>query len=367
MAQVAAKHPQGHLVRQSPPFDRDYVPDDSWVKDKVVIITGGASGFGEGFLRRWAAAGAVVIAADINVAKGDQLVREVRKETGNANLHFFHCDVTDWRSQVNLFKEAARLSPHGGIDTVVASAGIADEKHPFEDPQGLDVADPPPPNLDILDVNLKGVLYTTHLALWYLPRNPGSSPANPNCEPSKTTRDRHLILISSLAGLMPIPGAPLYGASKHAVLGLYRNLRSSSFVHGIRVNLLCPYFIDTPLLGFMARATIAGGRLGKAEDVVDAATRFAADPRVVGRAVGVYPKIRAKQEADGQWSLVEAEDQDAEERAMWEVYLYDFEDADVFQRRMVTLFNRVAEIRGWVGWAQDMLAAVVVHLRKVWA
>lgn len=60
MGQEAAKHPQGHLIRQSPPFDADHIPDDAWMKDKVVIITGGASGFGLGMFRRWAAAQAVV-------------------------------------------------------------------------------------------------------------------------------------------------------------------------------------------------------------------------------------------------------------------------------------------------------------------
>lgn len=60
MGQEAVKHPLRDLIRQSPPFDANHIPDDSWMKDKVVIITGGASGFGLGMFRRWAAAGAVV-------------------------------------------------------------------------------------------------------------------------------------------------------------------------------------------------------------------------------------------------------------------------------------------------------------------
>ncbi|KAL8944266.1 MAG: hypothetical protein Q9216_000561 [Gyalolechia sp. 2 TL-2023] len=366
MAQEAAKHPIGDLVRQSPPFDINHVPDDSWVKDKVIVVTGGASGFGAGFLKRWAAAGAVVIVADINVKQGDQLVREVRKDTRNPNLHFVHCDVTKWQSQVNLFREAVRLSPHGGIDTVVANAGIAGSQQQFEQPIGLDLAEPPAPDLSVLDVNLTGVLYTTHLALWYLPRNPGSSPASPKCMPSDTPRDRHLLLISSVAGLMPVPGAPLYATSKHAVVGLYRTLRSMAFIHGVRVNMLCPYFIDTPLVRVGVRLVLAGGMTGKVEDVVDAATRFAADPRVVGRAVSVGPKLKVRQDSDGEWCLVERENQDAEERAIWEVYLHDFEDSDVFQRRVVAMINRATEIRGWIGWTRDVVAAIVYGLRSLW-
>lgn len=308
-----------------------------------------------------------LVVADINVAKGDQLVRDVKKATGNPHLHFIHCDVTDWQSQVSLFRETAKLSPHGGIDTVVANAGIGNAKKSFEEPSDLDLANPPPPDISILDVNLKGVVYTSYLALWYLPRNPGSFPANPNCVPTQTNRDRHLILIGSLAGLMAIPGAALYGASKHAVVGLYRNLRASSLMQGIRVNLICPYFVETPLLTAPTRALLAGGVLGKEEDVVEATTRFAADPRVVGRAVSVGPKLKVKQDVNGEWSLVESEDQDAEQRAIWEVYLHDFEDADVFQRRCLAIMNRATEIRGWIGWAQDMVGAVAYGLRSLWA
>ena len=351
-------------VHQSPSLDFSSMPDDCWMKDKTVIITGGASGFGAGFLRRWAAAGANVIIGDINVQKGDQLVRDVKRETGNQNLHFFHCDVTEWQSQVNLFKEAINVSPHGGIDIVVANAGIVDAEAKFEEPRNLDAANPPPPNLAVIDVNLIGVLYTTQLALYFLPRNPGSAPADPKCDPNQTHRDRHIILISSVAGLLPIPGQVLYAASKHAVVGLYRTLRSSSFVHGVRVSLICPYFIDTPILGGTARALLAGGTMGKAEDVVEAATRFAADPRVVGRAVSVGPKMRVKQEANGEWSLVEESNQFGEEKAIWEIYPHDFEDCDVFQRNMVALMNRVMVIRGWAGWISDMIGAVTHSWRR---
>ncbi len=364
MVSETAKQSLVDKVRQSPRLDFSNIPDDSWVKDKTILITGGASGFGAGFFRRWAAAGANVVIGDVNVQKGDQLVRDVKRETGNQNLHFFHCNVTDWQSQVNFFKEAIKVSPHGGIDTVVANAGIVDSNAKLEEPEKLDAANPPPPNLAVLDVNLTGVVYTTHLALFYLPRNPGSAPANLTCDPRQTYRDRHLLLISSVAGFLPIPGQALYAASKHAVVGLYRNLRSSSFVHGVRVSLICPYFIDTPLLSGVARAVLAGGTMGKAEDVVEAATRFTADPRVVGRAVSVGPKMKVKQEADGEWRLVEGSSGAGEEKTIWEIYPHDFEDCDVFQRNMVALMNRVTEIRGWIGWISDMFGAVIYSMRK---
>lgn len=289
--------------------------------------------------------------------KGDQIVRDVKKETGNMNLHFFHCDVTNWQSQVQFFKDAIKVSPHGGIDTVVANAGVVDPDPKIEKPEGLDATNPPPPSLSVLDVNLKGVLYTSHLALFYLARNPLSKAADPDCDPAKTFRDRHLLLISSVAGLAPLPSQTLYAASKHAVVGLYRNLRCTDS-HGVRVSLICPYFIDTPLLTTPARILLAGGALGKAEDVVEAATRFVADPRIVGRAVGVGPKLKVKENEDGEWDLVEETDEFAERKAVWEVYAHDFEDSELFTRNIARLSNRVVEIRGWIGWLQDIIAAL---------
>lgn len=352
------------MVGQSPPLDFKNIPDDSWVKDKMIVITGGASGFGAGFLKRWAKAGAVVVIGDINVQKGDQLIRDLKKETGNANLHFVHCDVTDWQSQVTFFKEAVKLSPHGGIDTVVANAGIG-VGSTFENPEGLDAINPPAPDLSVLDVNLTGVVYTSHLALFYLQRNPQSKPANFKCDPAQTFRDRHLLLVSSVAGFIPLPGTALYGASKHAVVGLYRCLRSTSFSHGVRVNMLCPYFIDTPIMNASVRAILAGGLVGKVEDVVEAATRFTADPRVVGRVISIGPKVRVAQDEDGEWHLAE-KDGTGVEKALWEVYPHDFENADLFQRKMVGFYNQMTEKRGWTGWASDMIGALYYAARSWW-
>lgn len=354
------------MVRQSPPLDTRNIIDDSWVKNKTIIITGGASGFGEGFLRRWAAAGAVVVIGDVNVKKGDQLVRELRKETGNAHLHFVHCDVTDWQSQVHLFREALRLSPHGGIDAVVANAGISSKKDIFNEPKVLETANPPPPDLAVLNVNLTGVIYTSYLALYHLPRNPDSRPADPNCEPGQTHRDRHLLLISSVAGFFPLPGVALYGTSKHAVVGLYRCLRSTSFSHGVRVNMICPYYMDTPLLTTASRMILAGTLMGDPEDVVEAATRFAADPRVAGRAVSVSPKLRVEQSEDGEWTLADPANPSGVEKAIWEIYPHDFEETDLMQRRVVKLINRRAENRGWTGVLVDLAGALLYGLKGWW-
>jgi NAD(P)-dependent dehydrogenase (short-subunit alcohol dehydrogenase family) len=131
------------ITRQSKPVDTSEPYDPSWVAGKTIVITGGASGFGEGFSKKWAENGANVIVGDINDARGKALVEDLRKKTGNHNHHFLHCDVTNWQSQVDFFRSAAQLSPSRGIDSVVANAGITDAHPTFENPTGLDAAEPP--------------------------------------------------------------------------------------------------------------------------------------------------------------------------------------------------------------------------------
>jgi NAD(P)-dependent dehydrogenase (short-subunit alcohol dehydrogenase family) len=289
---------------------------------------------------------------------GDALARDVRRQTGNERVHFVHCDVTDWQSQVNLFKEAVKLSPHGGLDTVVANAGIAGIDA-LPEPKNLDAAEPPPPNFKIMDVNCTGVLYTTHLAYFWLPKNPGSKPCSLDSKPSTTSpRDRHLLLLGSVASLAPIAIQPQYNAAKHAVLGLFRSLRCTSSMQGIRVNCLFPYFIDTPIIPTVGRFVLAGGAMGQVEDVVAAGTRFVSDSRLLGRSLVIGPKVHVRQKDDGEWDLVTPGSTGSIETAVWEPYADDWEDVDAWDRNMVKILNMVQAGRGWAGWAQDIVKAV---------
>ncbi|KAH3947671.1 hypothetical protein HBH70_145340 [Parastagonospora nodorum] len=349
-------------IRQSPPIDIRKPYDANWVNGKVILITGGASGFGAAFVRHWAKHGATVIVGDINVQKGDALCRDINKElTGKNKVHFVQCNVTDWQSQVNLFKEAVKLSPHGGLDTVVANAGIAGDDS-MQWGKNLDGANPPPPDFKIMDVNGTGVMYTTHLAYFWLPKNPGSKDCSIDSDPATRTRDRHLLFIGSIASLAPIAIQPQYAASKHAVLGLFRSLRCSSGLQGVRVNLLCPYFIDTPIVPMPARLVLAGGAMGKVEDVVDAGTRMLADSRILGRSLVIGPKMHVRQKDTGEWDLVTPDTPDSIEAACFEPYADDWEDVDAFDRNLVKLLNLVQIGRGWTGWATDIVKAVFYGL-----
>lgn len=349
------------VVRQSSPVDTTAPYDAGWVAGKTIVITGGASGIGEGFFKEWAQNGANVIIGDVNGARGKALVEEVRKKTGSQNHHYLHCDVTNWQSQVDFFRTAAELSPSKGIDAVVANAGITEQAMTFQEPVGLDAPEPPKPNFKAIDVNLLGVLYTSHLAMWYLPRNPKSQKANPSSAPGPNTPDRHLLLIGSVASLAPIPAQTLYAVSKHGVLGLFRSLRSTSFVNGVRVNMLCPYFIDTPLIPTAGRLMLAGGAMGKPEDVVDAGTRLMADTRIVGRALVIGPKVRV----DGEFDLLPETSKDGNEKAVWEAYVDDLAELEAFSARFIRMLNTVETIRGWGGWLFDIAKALTYPLRSI--
>ena len=349
--QSYSKHSVVDMCHQSPPLAFPGSFEDAWLAGRTVLITGGASGFGAAFVRRWARAGAIVVFGDINKARGSSVAEGVCEETGNKNVYFEACDVTKWEDQVRLFRQAVKHSAHGGIDSVVASAGIVDTKFGFERPGDLDAPNPPPPDLAVLDVNLSAVAYTAHLALFHLERNPDAAPSNPSNSPTASPRDRHLLLIGSMASFGPIPLEALYGASKHGVVGLFRSLRMTSICHGVRVSLLAPYFVDTPMLGAGGRALVAGAELGRLEDVVEAATRFVADVRIVGRAVTVGPRLKGDLRSQDSG-------EEGDERSAWEMYPDDLDDTELFQRNVVRLMNMTISARGWTGWAKDIVAAI---------
>lgn len=366
--------------------------DPALIKSKVILITGGASGFGAAFAARWASSGAIVILGDINLS-GEEVAAQIRLETGNQNVYFIHLDVTSWTSQVNFFREALKFSPHGGIDTVVANAGInnAEEARVFENPNidYLNDPSPPAPSFKTLDINITGVMYTVHLALYFLPKNPGSISCSSDFRSnSELKRDRHLLLLGSVASLHPLMTQAPYTVSKHGVLGLFRCLRISAPVNaGARVNIICPYYTDTPFMQVPPRVLLAGVPLGKIDDVVDAASYLVADMSCMGRSLVTGPRLRlytssgemkplsksssSPQDQDGisYCSDLPSNDGDSsreQDGAVWECYLHDMDPADIFTQRMLTAVNAAAKARGWAGWAYDMLGALTWPARQWW-
>lgn len=376
-------------LHQSEPVDCTLPYTASTLRGKTILLTGGASGLGAAFARTWAAAGAHLIIGDIADADGTALVADLRRTTGSSHHHYVHVDVTSWPSQAALFQEAVRLSPTGELDAVVASAGISDKfgtitGKGFENPAGLDAPNPPAPDLKCVEVNLIGMMYTAHLALFWLQQNAATAtatkPTNDN-DDTRDARDRHFLMIGSSAGLFALPGVPQYVTSKHGVTGLFRSLRTLSYRQGIRVNMLCPYFVDTPILPNRAVAMLAGLGLATLDDTVDAATRLMACGAIAGRALFVGPRASLLQRVlperevtndegglEGQdvtgEVLVEGDVAAGRGQGVWDVFGHDYETADYFIRRYVRVLNTIAAVKGWIGFWKGFVNALFFRTEK---
>ena len=342
------------IIKQSPPVDVTKPYDPSSLRNKFILITGGANGLGAHMVRHWAAHGAHVLVGDIDDKAGEKLVADLTSMYGKNSQQVFgysRCDVTVWEDQVALFEEAARLSPSGVINVVVPNAGVLlpRESLKFENPSLVDGKIPRPNTLQ-LDVNITGVTYTTHLALHYLTVGGGTTKA----QDSSISRDRTILLIGSLASVAPLPGQVQYTMSKHAVAGLFRALRATSFPHGIRVNMLAPYYVaQTNMLNPVHEAFFLAGSAGPARvpDVIDAATRLVADESISGRSLMIGPRLK-----DGVQGEVEVgpEEGDGEGRAVWDCYTDDYDAVESFRWRYVNAVNAVAAARGMFAWVVDI-------------
>jgi len=231
------------------------------LKDKVAIVTGAGSGFGEGMARRFAAEGAKVVVADINDQQGRRVVDAVAAAGGAAR--YVHADVSLAREVAGMVAEATKH--FGGLDVLVNNAGVPQLNGPM---LGVDEA-----TFDrIFAVNVKSIYLAAIHAVPALERRGGGV----------------IINTASTAGLRPRPGLVWYNGSKGAVISLTKAMAIELAPKKIRVNALCPVAGDTPMLGdFMggdtpenrARfiASIPLGRLSTPADMANAALYLASD------------------------------------------------------------------------------------------
>lgn len=193
----------------------------------VALITGGASGIGRALAGELARRGATPILADRQL----DLAQEVAAQIGNAEA--VPLDVRDGEAFLETVKKAH--TEHGRLDYFFNNAGLAvsgeAELNSLDD------------WYRVLDVNLRGVVHGIH-AVYPIMLQQGFG---------------HIVNTASMAGLLPMPGAASYGATKHAVVGLSKALRVEGAARGVRVSALCPGFIRTPILN-------EGGHFGKSLD-----------------------------------------------------------------------------------------------------
>jgi len=261
------------------------------LRGRTLLCTGGSSGFGAAFVTAFAksAEDTAVILADLDVEKGIAL-QDALKAEGCA-VKFIRTDVTDWESQVNLFRAAlawlSEISPGRSIDHVICSAGVLggsldiEPSHPAElDYKNLQ---PKPPSAKGIATGLTGSMYTAQLALKYgMSLHVGHDTA---------LADKSLLLLGSLASYSGIALQSDYTASKWGVRGLFRSLLNdeTSASCQVRINMLAPFFTATPLIPaqMLLYLKAKGVKFARIEDVEAAAMRILVDKRIHGRAVSV--------------------------------------------------------------------------------
>src|SRR5512134_493382 len=233
------------------------------LKDRVAVVTGGASGIGAASAIAMAAEGARIVIGDVNEAAAE-VVRERIQRIGGQALAI-RADVTRALDNETLVERA--VSAWGRLDVFYANAGVPQWKMDLEAVEDA-VYD------RIMDVNVKGVWLGAKFALPVMKR---------------AKRGVFLITASS-AGIRPRPGGQTYAMSKGAVITLAKALALEVAPHGVRVVAICPVATHTPMLPtFMGKkevdaeslaryeATVPLGRLNKPEDIANAAVFLASD------------------------------------------------------------------------------------------
>jgi 3-oxoacyl-[acyl-carrier protein] reductase len=229
--------------------------------DKIAIVTGAGSGFGEGIAKRFAMEGARVVVNDIHAANGERVAREIATAGGQAK--FCGGDVSRDADVSRLV--AFALAGYGDLDIVVNNAGTTHRNQPL-----LDV---PESDFDrIYAVNVKSLFLTAKHAVPHFRRK----------------RSGVFITIASTAGVRPRPGLTWYNGSKGAAIVTSRSMAAELAPDNIRVNIINPVAGETAMLAeFMGAdtpeirakfvATIPLGRLSLPSDIATAAVFFASD------------------------------------------------------------------------------------------
>jgi NAD(P)-dependent dehydrogenase (short-subunit alcohol dehydrogenase family) len=210
----------------------------------AALVTGGADGIGAATVRALRGRGCRVTIADVDTARGEALGAEV-------DALFVACDVTDSAAveAVVTLTEAT----YGRLDVVHLNAGVTTGS------PSVEVSDEDYRRL--VAVNLDGVFFGLRAALPALRRTGGGV----------------VVATASVGGLAPIPVDPLYGMTKHGVVGLVRSAAPGLVADNIRLVGICPGFTDTRLVADQVDAVRALGFPLMTADTIAAAVVRAVD------------------------------------------------------------------------------------------
>ncbi|MAZ03495.1 MAG: 3-oxoacyl-ACP reductase [Sneathiella sp.] len=231
------------------------------LQDKVAIITGAGSGFGEAMAKLFAAEGAKVVVSDINGAAAAAVAKSITDDGGVAISS--ETDVTSAADIAAMTKQT--LDNFQKIDVLVNNAGMPQRNGSMFDVDE-DTFD------KIFEVNVKSLFLTTKAIV-----------------PHMLEKGGNIVNISSTAALSPRPGLTWYNASKGAVLTMSKSMAVELAPKQVRVNALCPVFAHTPMaVEFMGGvdtqeirdkfvSTIPLGRENTPRDLAHAALWLASD------------------------------------------------------------------------------------------
>jgi NAD(P)-dependent dehydrogenase (short-subunit alcohol dehydrogenase family) len=220
---------------------------------KVALVTGASSGIGRATAIAFAREGAKVIVACRRQLQGEETVRLI-EEAGSIG-RFVQTDVSRASEVDRMVSET--INAFGRLDFAFNNVGIAESPQPFVD-QPEEAFD------QVMDVTVKGVWLCLKAEIPQMLKTGGGAIVN----------------MSSIAGVVGMPGAPIYTASKHAVIGLTKSTALEFAKSGIRINAICPGAVETESLQLFFRqnegvrkSMVEGhpiGRLGKPEEVAGA-------------------------------------------------------------------------------------------------
>ena len=231
------------------------------LEQKVAIVTGGGSGFGEGIATRFAQEGCRVIVNDINVEGGERVAQAIKDSGGEAV--FCKANVassSDWAELLT-----CSLDNFGKLDIVINNAGTTHQNKSM-----LDVTDE---EFDLVyNVNVKGIYYSASNLVPYFRKQCGGN----------------FVTIASTAVIRPRPGLVWYSGSKAAAIIASQAMAVELAPDKIRVNVVNPVAGDTPLLAkFMGEdtpeirakfaAVIPLGRFSQPRDIANACLYLASD------------------------------------------------------------------------------------------
>ncbi|MCJ7641366.1 MAG: SDR family oxidoreductase [Desulfobacterales bacterium] len=194
----------------------------------TAIVTGAASGIGRALAEELATRGCEVVLADLQIELAEEVASGVLASGGKAKA--VKVDVTDFPAMEQLVQETVKRT--GRLDYIFNNAGIVIGG--FVSQYGIEDWD------RVVDVNLRGVINGIQV-VYKIMVEQGFG---------------HIVNTASMAGLMPGPGNVAYTTTKHAVVGLSTSLRAEAARLGVRVSVLCPGVVRTPILE-------GGGKYGK--------------------------------------------------------------------------------------------------------